>query len=212
MSNMMTKYIFAIITAATLSSCTQNNKALDKGPVETMDTLVAMTKTDKLDTVKTIAEKQLIIPGKAIGQLHIDATMADAYKILGKPDSGDHAMGSSLAIWYADHNARAYSTRVFGSHKYGAKNEQAIYIRKIMVDSPWFKTSEGIGTGSSLEKIRKVYTAKKGDSFKLNGKTIDVYSDLVNGITFEIDSETSKCSTIIVGRPNEADGTYLNMH
>ena len=209
---MMTKYIFAIITAATLSSCTQSDKALDKGPVESIETLSEPAETDTVNAVKPISEKQIIRPGKGIGQLRIDDTMANAYNILGKPDSGDNAMGSSLAIWYADHKGNGYTTRVFGSHKYGAKNEQAIFIKKIMVDSPWFKTSEGIGTGSSLENIRKVYNAKKSDSFKLNGKTIDVYSDLVNGITFEVDSQTSKCSSIIVGRPNEADGTYLNMH
>lgn len=210
--NMMTKYIFGIFIAATLFSCTQKNNTSDKGPVETMDTLSESIKTDTLNVVKPISEKQLISPGKGIGQLRIDARMADAYRILGKPDSGDNAMGSSLAVWYADHKANGYATSVFGSHKYGAKNEQVIYIKKIMVNSPWFKTAEGLGTGSSIERIKKQYAVKKGESFKVKNKTIHVYSDLVNGITFEVDSETSKCSSIIVGRPNEADGTYLNMH
>lgn len=212
---MITKYVLGALTLATLLSCTQKSNRpaqSNAGPIETTDTLLPAKAADSTIQKKTISEKQLITPGKGIGQLQIDATTADAYKILGKPDSGDNAMGSSLAVWYANHNPAGYSTSVFASHKYGAKDENAVYIKKIMVSSPWFKTKEGIGTGSTLAEIEKYFTLKKGDSFKLKGSTIDVYADKPLGITFEIDPVSSKCTSVIVGRPNEGNGTYLNMH
>ena len=213
----MTKYILSIFLAAALLSCKSKNNDSEEqepgsGPVETTDTVLPVVRTDTIEQAETISEKQLILPGKGIGQLRIDATTTEAYKILGKPDSGDNAMGSSLAVWYTDHKPSGYRTSVFASHKYGAKDEQASYIKKIMVNSPWFKTTEGIAAGSSLQDIMKYFSLKKGDSFAYKGKTIAVYSDIAKGITFEIDPTTAKCSSIIVGRPNESNGTYLNMH
>ena len=212
---MKTNYILGVFTLATIISCTQkSNTSADAGsePVESTDTVVAQTTTDTVAKSAPISEKQLINPGTGIGQLRIDATTTEVYKILGKPDSGDNAMGSSLAVWYADHKPSGYSTSVFASHKYGSKDEQASYVKKIMVNSPWFKTKEGVGTGSTLAEIKTHFNLKQESSIKLKGQNIDVYTDLPKGITFEVDPQTSKCSSIIVGRPNEANGTYLNMH
>src|SRR5687768_7060442 len=47
-------------------------------------------------------EDNVIIPGKSIGLLKLNEQAEVVYKLLGKPDKSDAAMGKALATWFSD--------------------------------------------------------------------------------------------------------------
>ncbi|MFA6086343.1 hypothetical protein [Mucilaginibacter sp.] len=161
---------------------------------------------------KPITAKQLIIPGKSIGQTNVDESMETVFERFGRPDSSAAAMGSSLAVWYDNHNKAGDKTSVFARHNYNGNNEVFQHVRKILVTSPYFRTAEGIGCGSTLSQIHKYYTLTKSNSYKEKGKPIDVYSDVAKGISFEIDPALDKCVAVLVHKPNDEGSTNINMH
>ncbi|MBD1363578.1 hypothetical protein IDJ77_07135 [Mucilaginibacter sp. ZT4R22] len=161
--------------------------------------------------VKAIPAEQLISPGQSIGHIKLDGSADSIVQLLGRPDTGDAAMGSQLATWYADHDTAGYQTSIFSRRDMGGKDEPVSRIKKILVTSPWFKTAEYISTGNNLKDIGMYYTLKEGSSYKKNGQTIKTYTDIEKGISFEIDMQ-GKCVGILVHQPNSAADTYLNMH
>lgn len=196
------KYLIIILAVAFATSCEQKTEqAITDSAPEAQDTTDA----------STLSAEQLITPGASIGKLKLEGSMADAVKLLGKPDSGDAAMGSALATWYAKHDTSRYRTSIFARHNMGGADENIQHIKKILVTSPWFKTAEFISTGNTKADIEKYYTLKEGTSYNDKGQKVTNYTDLAKGITFEID-RTSKCVGILVHEPNSAADTYLNMH
>jgi hypothetical protein len=161
--------------------------------------------------VRAIPAEQLIKPGEGIGKISLEEGLDSVMQVLGRPDAGDAAMGSQLTTWYANHDTAGYRTSIFSRHNMGSKDENVSHVKKILVTSPWFKTAEYMSTGNTMKDISKYYTLKKGTSYKANGSTIDTYTDMAKGISFEID-ENGKCVSILVHQPNSAADTYLNMH
>ncbi|MEO7213191.1 hypothetical protein [Mucilaginibacter sp.] len=161
--------------------------------------------------VKAIPAEQLISPGESIGHIKLEGSADSVVQLLGRPDTGDAAMGSQLATWYADHDSTGYQTSIFSRRHMGGKDEPVSRIKKILVTSPWFKTAEYISTGNNMKDIGKYYTLKEGNSYKAKGQTIKTYSDIAKGISFEIE-EDGKCVGILVHKSNSAADTYLNMH
>ncbi|GAA4332862.1 hypothetical protein GCM10023149_39370 [Mucilaginibacter gynuensis] len=203
----MLKRTFVILFAPLLFACNQPDKK-----TETTDTSVANSADTAVATVKENTANQLISPGQGIGHLRVGQPADSAIVLLGRPDSSDAAMGSSLMAWYAKHDRKGYRTAIFAHRNMGGKDENTSYIKKIMVNSPWFKTPEGLSTGAGLEDIKKAYTLKQVSSFTADAKKVIVYDDNAKGITFEVDSVSNKCVAIVVYKPNEGSGTYLDMH
>jgi hypothetical protein len=198
----LSKYIIVLLMAGLLFACKQkgNQVAEEEAP-------------DLPDTteVKAIPPDQLITPGQAIGHIRLEAGLDSIVRELGRPDTGDAAMGSELATWYANHDTAGYKTSIFARHNMGNADEPVKHIKKILVTSPWFKTAEYISTGNNLKDIRKFYTLKKGSTYTAKGQTIQVYTDMTKGISFEIDP-AGNCVSILVHAPNSAADTYINMH
>lgn len=152
---------------------------------------------------------QRITPGKGIGHLTIGLPVDSAIVRLGRPDSSDAAMGSALLAWYSK-DASKHRTAVFAGRNMG--NEDVSRIKKIMVSSPWFKTSDGIATGTLLTDIERNYTLKQVDDFTARQKGLQVFDDNDKGITFDIDSASRKCTAITVHIAHENPQSYINMH
>lgn len=165
---------------------------------------------DSLTSDKEVPADQLITAGKSIGHIVLGDDQATAIAQLGKPDFGDAAMGSSLVNWYSKKDSTKYQTSIFSSKNFGAKDENIARIKKILVTSPWFKTAEKLGVGSSFASIsqsyqlKSIHTAAQDDS-------VTTFTDLDKGISFEID-KANKCVGVIVHGPGEEGGTYLDMH
>lgn len=210
----ISKYlIISIITLSFLSCRHKTAPPNNMGALKSTDTTLIL-KTEEANPLKgkAITAKQLIVPGKSIGQTKVDESMETVFERFGRPDSADAAMGSSLAVWYDNHNKAGYKTSIFARHNYNGNNEVFQHARKILVTSPYFRTAEGIGCGNTLSQIRKYYTLKQGSSYKEKGKPIVVYSDVAKGIAFEIDPTLDKCIAVLVHKPNDEGSANINMH
>lgn len=165
------------------------------------------------DTGATAASQSdwLVTPGKSIGHIVLNDDVQNAINQLGKPDSSDAAMGSSLLVWFAGHNPAGNRTAVFTHHNMGGKDESVSHVQKILVTSPKFKTSDGVGVGSSKQEIQKTYTLKPTSTYSKAGGKVQVYTDLTKGISFEIDG-SDKCVGVVVHKTNDTAVAYLNMH
>ncbi|AYL97678.1 hypothetical protein [Mucilaginibacter celer] len=163
------------------------------------------------DTGSTSSPDWLITPGKGIGHIVLDEDVNNVMKQLGKPDSSDAAMGSSLLVWFAGHNPSGNRTVVFAHHNMGGKDETVSHVRKVLVTSPKFKTADGLGVGSAEGAIRKVYTLKASGSYTNKSGKVQVYTDLAKGISFEIDGG-GNCVGVVVHKVTDTAAAYLNMH
>lgn len=158
---------------------------------------------------KQVSDAALIIPGKSIGKISLKENAEEVYKILGKPDSGDAAMGKSLSTWYANHNPKGYQTQIFCSRNMGSPDENTSRVKQIRVTSPFFKTKEGIGAGSTLAQIQTKFKVVKTASYPDKKPPYQIYDDK-KSIAFEIDNN-QKCMAVIVYLPGDRGGiTYLS--
>lgn len=181
-----------------------------QGGADNKQTLKTATATAA--TVKPVSHDELIVPGKSVGKITIRGNADSVIVLLGKPDSSDAAMGSSLMIWYDGHDTGSFKTSIFSSHKFGAKYEAVSHIRKIRTTSPGYKTAEGLRTGIPLDEYRKYYDLKAVTVYKTKGRVINVYEAGDKGIAFEVDSASKRGIAIVVHLPKDTQGTYIDMH
>lgn len=137
--------------------------------------------------------------GRSIGRIHVNQNAEEVIRLLGKPKSGDAAMGKAVSFWeeYA-----VYTVRDTGAHPIAR-------VKEIRVATPGFKSSKGIGVGSGLANIQKAYKVSKSESYQSSGKSFDVYSD-PSGIAFEIDA-TGTCVAVIVFPSGKQPSSYLKL-
>jgi hypothetical protein len=145
------------------------------------DTTTRHTMASDTGTANTAQPEWLITPGKSIGHIVLNDDVQNVIKQLGKPDSSDAAMGSSLMVWFANHNSAANRTAVFSHHNMGGKDESVSHVQKILVTSPRFKTNSGVGVGSTKQDVQKNYILKPTSTYSKNGGKVQVYTDLEKG-------------------------------
>jgi hypothetical protein len=187
-----------------LFGCDQHKVQQSSGSAKPSDTVKAIS--------KAVSPDSLIIPGKGIGKILLNANADSLVQLFCKPDFADAAMGSALTTWYTNHDTAGYKISVFANHNIGSKDERISHIRKILVTNPGFKTAEGFNTGADLNSIKSHYLLRSGSNYIAKGKKIMVYEDASKGIAFEIDSASNKCVAIVIHRPNDTGATYINMH
>lgn len=159
----------------------------------------------------------LIVPGKSVGQVNI-AAPAQSLEVLGKPDGGDAAMMKAWRLWYG----RKKDNTIDSSHMLAVftamRTQDTQYVKEIRVNSPKFKTAAGMGVGSAIAAVKKVYPGVKllkTYVSKDKSRRIAVYDDKALGIAFETDRPRSKrprCSMVVVHDPGEDAGSYLDFH
>ncbi|SDI06216.1 hypothetical protein [Mucilaginibacter gossypii] len=175
------------------------------------DTSVHHTMASDTNTANTVHSDWLITPGKSIGHIILNDDVQNVIKQLGKPDSSDAAMGSSLMVWFAKHDITRYRTAVFSHRNMGGKDESISHIQKILITSPRFKTGEGVRVGSTKQDVQKYYALKLTSTYTNNGGKVQIYTDPGKGISFEIDS-SGRCVGVVVHKANDTAVAYLNMH
>lgn len=198
-------------------SCKQRNKTTVEKFTDTTirDTVIKPSLVDSIaaDSLKKVfqtAANDTILPGVSIGCIKLGQTTDDVIKALGRPDSSDAAMGKSLMQWFSKPTGKGLDTTVnsisgFSSSNMGSKDERR-KISHIRITSPYYKTPEHIGYGSTLTFIKMQYpTLKKASasfSDKTTGKTVQIYDEVKQGIAFEI-NEATKCVGITVHMPGK---------
>jgi hypothetical protein len=197
------KNSFLLLCCTALFACKQ--------PAQKQNSADTTAQTADTAKAKNAITNKLITPGRSIGDIVLSEDVANVSQLLGRPDSSDAAMGSSLMVWYAGHKTDGYRTSVFAHRKMGDKDEIISRIQKILVSSPQYKTAEGLGVGSSVDEIKKSYNLKPTSDYKNKEGKVQVYTDLDKGISFEIDA-TGKCVGVVVHQLHDTAVAYLNMH
>lgn len=164
--------------------------------------------------IKEIDSAKLIIPGIRAGAVYLGEDMQDVFKLLGKPDDGDAAMGSAVGIWYTKSTAdssRRNPLTIFSSYR--DSNMVVKAVKQLSVTAPEFSTADGIHTGLKLAALQAAYPALKQAERYVNEHkdTLSIYDNLSEGIAFDIQQDT--CSAIIIHPKNKAaNHTYLTVH
>lgn len=193
----MIKYGLIIAACCLCAACNQpiNRDAAEARREQAVSTPVG----------QSVSPDSLISPGKGIGRIRLGEDANKLINTLGKPDRSDAAMGASLMIWFAGHDTAGYFISIYAHHNMGEPDEEINHIKQIHVNSPAYKTVDGIGVGSSLNAIQKHFMTVKR---KVPG--ISIYDDVKAGISFEMDT-VNKCSAIIVHAAMDSSATYINM-
>lgn len=203
---LLKKFVVVCVFYGLFAACNQH---------QTKSTQTKKIADTVFNTIISAEEKQviaaaLIVPGKSIGHITLRENADSVYKALGKPDSGDAAMGKSLSTWYANHNPTGYQTQIFCSRYMGSPAENTSRVKQIRVTSPFFKTKEGIGTGAVLAQVQAKFKVIKTASYSNKKPPYDIY-DSKNGIAFEISDK--KCTAVIIYLPGDRGGiNYLPFH
>ena len=115
----------------------------------------------------------LIVPGKRVGAITAKSTFADLVKIYGKQRL------SSKKFYGAEGQVELPATLItLGQNRSlivvwkDAKKQQ---LFQVIIDDPTWKTSEGIGVGTSLSKLRQIL-----GEFKITGLGWDYGNQVVN--------------------------------
>lgn len=151
------------------------------------------------NTVKEVAAGDLIIPGKSIGKIRINENSAKIVSLLGKPNSGDAAMGKALSTWYHNHDTSAYQVQVFFSRQMGTADDTS-RVKQIRVTLPGYQTADQIHAGTSFKDISAKFRLEKIATYQEKGKPFSIYAATSEGVAFEVDSD-QKCSGILVFEP-----------
>jgi len=159
--------------------------------------------------IKPITADRQIIAGKKVGPIYINEDADSAIARLGKPDSGDAAMGASMMMWIVKHNKHTGKLIIYAHRNIGGADEAINRIKQIRITLPWYKTTDYAGPGSELKDIQKIYKLKDYAS-PINAKKLWLYQDYPAGIGFEVDS-TGKCLAVRVYAPQDSSGTYLTV-
>jgi len=157
--------------------------------------------------LKTIEHAKLIVPGKRMGDIYINENADSVVAKLGKPDSGDAAMGASIMAWFDKSGKTVHQTIIYAHRNIGAADEKINYIKEIRETSPSFKTADYGGAGSALKDVMKLYKLKKHAS--PGNKKLWLYDNYQEGIGFEVDS-TGKCLAVYVHAPGDSSAAHLD--
>jgi hypothetical protein len=161
-----------------------------------------------LATVGFVAAGQtsdsLIMPGERIGQTHLGKDGAETLRRLPKPSGVDRGMSKIRQVWKSKPGGPLETLFIYAVNNGAIDVEPSdgVTIELIRVTAKYFRTGNGISTGSTLEQIRKAFP----DAVPLDDVP-NIYDDLKKGIAFEFPdkpSSGSSCIAIMVHPPGES--------
>ncbi|QAA82805.1 hypothetical protein EI546_14240 [Aequorivita sp. H23M31] len=174
-----------------------NPTVSDNGPVVENITSTENNKTDY---------QHEIIPGKRLGNIILNENSTAVKDSLGKPDSGDAAMGKAVATWHqgSKDQLSIYTTTQMGVEDFSR-------IKAIRTLSPDYKTNDNLAVDSTLDEIEINYKLNKVGDFTSEDHNYILYST-VEGIGFEI-GEDGKCHGIVLTeKGTEPQQLYLTFY
>ena len=150
--------------------------------------------------------KDTILNGDRIGQVRLGMDEEDLEKLLGKPTSGDAAMGRAVNTWTAkSSDGRTEETQV-AVHR----DEEGHHwkVTQVAVTSPFFHTRQGNSTHSDLDAIWREFPGLRFSEGNIggHGSDLELYDEITLGIAFLIERNNpatkgepwGKCRAIIV--------------
>lgn len=213
------KYKLFFVSVIFLISCQQQIKKTgtilkkETDTVTVHDTITAALPFPAQGKIpENILSAQNIIAGQKVGIISIGEQGSSVAVQLGSADFGDAAMQKSISGWYSKTDSAIQIKIYFENDMTGANTGP--HVVQIRVNSTFFKTAEGITTGSNLEEIKKYYSNIQPSlnfSSKKGNEKIIVMNDDELGIAFEIDSKNI-CKGITVHKPGHELFGYLQFY
>lgn len=135
-----------------------------------------------------------IVPGERIGQRHLGNDGAETLKHLPKPSGIDRGMSETRQVWKSRPGGPFETLFIYtvNNSAMDVEPSDGVTIELIRVTAKYFRTANGISTGSTLEQIRKAFP----DAAPL-GDIPYIYDDLKDGIAFEFPNEPTSGSACI---------------
>src|ERR1700761_7217380 len=142
--NIMRSNFFIIALTLGLFACNQPQPVAKQSLADSVHTVDTAT-------IKAISPAHLIIPGKKIGHVYINADADSLAAKLGHPSFTDAAMGALMMQWTARANGNVYETTTYSHRNMGNSDNSVSYIKEVRTSHPKFKTADFIGVGSELK-------------------------------------------------------------
>jgi hypothetical protein len=198
---MRSRYITIALLVLFASCNSANNQSKSAAAID--------TGTQKTEDIRQIPSSRLLIPGKSAGAITINQKSEELFKLLGKADSTDAAMGKSFAFWKEKngHVLTVYSeTNLTGTDEFPR-------VKQVRITSDNYQTSGGIQVGSSLTEIRKQYpdVSKAAVYYTSKKEPIYIFRSIKSGISFDIEGERAIAITIHQAG-TKSTATYIPLH
>jgi len=190
------KYCVILLTMIWLAGCTPPDKP----------------KVELAESTNNLPDSLLIKPGESIGNIKLRSDMEKLTTQYGKPDESDAAMGSVAYTWYIRHDTAAYRTSVYGHRNFGAADEDVLHIKKVLVTSPLYVTSDGIHTGTDKDSLGLFYQLADSSRHSVKGRAVNLFADINKGIAFDVDVLTNKCIGISIFKPGDISAANINLY
>ena len=196
-------------------SCNAKHSSVEEKNTATQTTDTLSSNNIQKDSVASIVPEhsvtaaELITPGKSIGSVTVGVPTSEIVKVLGTPDFGDAAMGKSVSGWYSKSDP-SHQTKIYSIADYNKENAVP-RVQQVRVNSPYFKTEQGLQTGSGKQEILQYFPGiKQALEYEAEpgGSMVQVMDDNSNGIAFEIGPDGS-CRGITVHAPGKQLFNYL---
>ncbi len=159
--------------------------------------------------------KNLIVPGKSIGDIKLGADAAKVERELGKPDYSEGAMGGKgLESWRIGlrhgepgrpfQNPGEIALTLLKDMEHDSAAHPSPYlVTQIQTTSPRFATADGIAPGAALDAIRAKYPdiePVKPDAGEIwpSFGAMEFFQDTKLGIAFAVRKRDAVCIQIIV--------------
>ncbi|WP_295129085.1 hypothetical protein [uncultured Chitinophaga sp.] len=155
-----------------------------------------------------VTAESMIIPGKSAGLTNIGENAARVNERLGRPDSGDAAMGKAISIWYAGHTEGDDLIAVYTERNMGIDDTSR--VKMIRVTSPGFTTAEGIHTGRNIAGVRQQYNIMPQATYTAHGHRYTIFS--AKGISFEVNADSVLTAIIVHEVTRPANSGYIPFH
>ncbi|HEY0793877.1 MAG TPA: hypothetical protein VGD78_22635 [Chthoniobacterales bacterium] len=152
-----------------------------------------------LQPARAQAGSNLVIAGESIGQIHLGRYGAASLAKLPKPDADDSGMGQYRSVWLSRKPGGRTDTLFIHSVSNSPREIKptgGVSIKLIRVTSPWYRTPDGLSTGSVLVQILRRFPGARPKSDNQS-----LYDDVKRGITFEFAgraTSNSPCIAIMV--------------
>lgn len=186
-----THFLITPLLLLSVTACKQRTVSAENGStaqeIHADTPLNTLKDTSKTSTQKALNATQLMVAGKSVGLVKLNEAGTTVFRILGKPDTGDAAMGKSVSIWYKKHNSKENQTQIFFAHN--GTDDGESYVQNIHVTSPDFKTRDSICSGTPIERANRLYKLKKIGTFLCNGMECQILDDINAGIAFDVDTQ-----------------------
>lgn len=140
----------------------------------------------------------LIVAGKALGAFRLKQDMQTVTTILGEPDAGDAAMGKAWGIWYEKDPSGGQKSEIAIYSSYKDSTMMAKDVKQIRTTVRRFKTTEGLGIGSTLSDFMRAYPDLKLQARYSGGSsdTISLYDSESRGIAVEFVTDTCRAINV----------------